>query len=158
MTDEEFTKLVAVAEGRPTKDRPTPGERFVEFISFLRLTGARTVEAARLKWTDIDLAKAVITLTRHKTSKMQRQPKPRVIPLLPEVVSLLIAIRQRQEPGELLFHNHAARPGTAATYRFACVVPVRKPASRTTPSFMACGTLSAHGQSSTEWISKRWQS
>jgi len=106
MTDDEFIRLVAAADSRFTKDRPRPGERFIEFIRFLRITGARTIEAARLRWTDIDLGKAVITLEHHKTSSMQRQPKPRVIPLLPEVISLLIEIRKRQEPGEFVFLNH----------------------------------------------------
>jgi integrase len=106
MTDAEFATLVKAAHGRVTKKHPTPGERFVEFITFLRLTGARTIEAALLKWSDIDLGNAAITLIKHKTSSTQRQPKPRVIVLTPEVVTFLIAIRQRQEPGEFVFYNH----------------------------------------------------
>jgi site-specific recombinase XerD len=106
MTEEEFNRLVKAAEGRITKKRPTPGERFIEFIRFLRITGARTKEAARLKWADIDLETALITLQRHKTSSQQRQPKPRIIPLVAEVVSLLIEIRKRKEPSEFVFLNH----------------------------------------------------
>ena len=75
MTDDEFNRLVKAADSRLTKDRPRPGERFIEFIRFLRITGARTIEAARLRWSDIDLEKAVITLEHHKTSSMQRQPQ-----------------------------------------------------------------------------------
>lgn len=37
-------------------------------------------------------------------------PKPRVIPLDPEVVGLLVAIRGRNEPGEFVFYNHRKTP------------------------------------------------
>lgn len=110
MTDGEFDRLVAAALGRKTKASPSPGERFVEYLGFLRLTGARTCEASRLKWADINLESAVIVIAKHKTSKTQRAPKPRVIPLDPEVVGLLVAIRQRQEPGDFVFRNHRGTP------------------------------------------------
>ena len=74
MTDEEFSRLVAAAHGRPTKKRPTPGERFVEFLRFLRATGARTAEAGRLQWSDVDLEGRAIVLKEHKTASMQRKP------------------------------------------------------------------------------------
>jgi integrase len=125
MTDEEFSALVVTADpprkprgerypsGRktcPSDERrkvvPTPGQRFIEFVRFLRLTGARTCEAAKLRWADIDLDNATITMMKHKTARMQRTPKPRVIPLVPEIVQLLIAIRARQEPGEFVFYTH----------------------------------------------------
>jgi integrase len=106
MTDDEFTRLLASAEGRKTKQHPTPGERFVELVRFLRITGARTAEASQLRWPDIDLEGAVIVLKQHKTSRTQRQPKPRTIPLHPEIVLLLIEIRKRNEPGEFVFYNH----------------------------------------------------
>ena len=46
----------------------------------------------------------------HKTSRTQRTPKPRVIPLTQEVVELLTAIRRRQEPGPLVFRTHRGTP------------------------------------------------
>ena len=110
MTEAEFATLVKAAEGRITKQHPTPGERFVEFITFLRLTGARTIEASLLTWSNIDLDTATITLVEHKTTSTQRQPKPRVIVLTPEVVKLLIAIRSRKEPGDYVFLNHRRTP------------------------------------------------
>ncbi len=110
MTDEEFLLLLKGCEGRSTKKSPSPAERFRELVHFLRLTGARTCEASRLKWTDIDLEGAVIVLTRHKTSRTQREPKPRVIPLTPEVVELLVTIRRRNEKGEFVFTNHRGTP------------------------------------------------
>jgi integrase len=121
MTDAEFDALLVTAE-RPTKtidrypsgrkvcpsDRnrrkgPSAADRFREILRFLRLTGARPGEAAKLQWDNIDLAAGLIVLTTHKTSKTQRTPKPRVIPLTQEVVALLTSILRRQEPGSRVF-------------------------------------------------------
>lgn len=110
MTDDEFEQLVVAAQGRETKVKPNPGDRFVEFLRFLRLTGARPCEASQLRWTDLNLDTGVIVLTKHKTAKTQRVPKPRVISLDPEIVELLISIRSRNEPGELVFYNHRGTP------------------------------------------------
>ncbi|QJX01174.1 tyrosine-type recombinase/integrase [Frigoriglobus tundricola] len=106
MTDDEFDRLVVATRGRETTRKPNPGERFVEYLRFLRLTGARTCEAAKLRWADINIEQAVIVMARHKTSRMQRVPKPRVIALHPEIVALLVTIRERNEPGEFVFLNH----------------------------------------------------
>jgi integrase len=106
MTDEEFKKLLTAAQGRRTKKRPTPGQRFTELLHFLWATGARPGEAARLKWSDVKFTKSVIVIGEHKTSRTQRQPKPRIIPLTPSVVGLLVEIRKRNEPGEFVFRNH----------------------------------------------------
>lgn len=106
MTDDEFERLCVAAHGRKVKTGPHPGERFVEFLRFLRLTGARPCEARTLRWTDINLDAGAVVLTKHKTSRTQRVPKPRVISLDEEIVKLLIAIRSRNETGELVFYNH----------------------------------------------------
>ena len=98
MTDEEFRVLLrATARSRRgrTRKRPSPGERFRQVLFFLRYTGMRPGEMAALTWNDIDLDGGVIILHEHKTSKTQRVPKPRVVPL---VVKLLIRIRSRQDP------------------------------------------------------------
>ena len=68
--------------------RQQKAERFRELLHILRLTGARPGEASHLEWSHIDLDGAVIVLTVHKTSRTQRTPKPRVIPLTQEVVDL----------------------------------------------------------------------
>jgi integrase len=106
MTDDEFERLCVAAHGRKVKTGPHTGERFVEFLRFLRLTGARPCEARTLRWTDINLDAAAIVLTKHKTAKSQRTPKPRVIPLDTEVVQLLTSIRARNEAGEFVFYNY----------------------------------------------------
>jgi len=106
MTDAEFDLLLSASRGRQTTRRPSPGERFGELLRFLRLTGARPGEASKLEWSMVDCAQAVVILAEHKTSRTQRVPKPRVIPLHPDVVTLLVEIRRRNEPGTLVFTTH----------------------------------------------------
>lgn len=104
ITDAEFWGLLrATAPRRPSdrprskkRQRPTPGERFRQVLFFLRYTGTRPSEMAVLNWDDIHLDRRVIILRHHKTSRMQRQPRPRVIPLVPLVVKLLIRIKRQQ--------------------------------------------------------------
>src|SRR5262249_20743842 len=112
MTDDEFDRLVVAAKVRRTKTKKSvhPGDRFIELLRFVRLSGARTCEAARLCWSNIKIEDAEIVFKRHKTSSTQRTPKPRVIPLHPEVIKLLIAIRERNEPGPNVFHTHRGTP------------------------------------------------
>lgn len=93
---------------RKRRQRPSSGARFRQALVFLRFTDAWPGEMARLEWTDIDLEHQVIILRRHKTSKKTR--KPRVIPLHPVVVKLLISIRKRNEPGDHVFLNHRKTP------------------------------------------------
>ncbi len=110
MTDAEFEALLLACEGRKTKKPPSPADRFRELLRFLRFTGARPCEASRLRWDQVDCDHAVIVLEQHKTSRTQRAPRPRIIPLHPEVLRLLIAIKQRGEPGHFVFHNHRGTP------------------------------------------------
>ncbi len=110
MTDAEFERLLKAAEGKQTKKKPTPGERFCELLRFLRLTGARPGEAAALTWDQVDCEAGLIVLPKHKTSRTQRQPKPRVIVLTPDVVQLLVSIRRRKEPGSVVFLTHRLTP------------------------------------------------
>jgi integrase len=124
LTDEEFHGLLRATstwvkrqrckKPRPSdlrrRQRPSAGARFRELLVFLRYTGARPGEATCLRWDHIDLGNAVIQISQHKTTKTQRVKKPRVIPLHPVVVKLLIHIRKRKEPGEYVFLNHRKKP------------------------------------------------
>ena len=124
LTDAEFQALLRVTsvwakrrryqKPRPSdvkkRKHPSVGARFRQLLIFLRFTGARPGEACRLKWVDIDLDKAVIVLHQHKTSRTQRVKKPRVIPLTPVVLKLLIHIRRRQDPGDRVFLTHRKTP------------------------------------------------
>jgi integrase len=124
LTDEEFLALLRATSvwtkrkryQNPSPSdvkrrvRPSAGARFRQFLVFLRYTGARPGEASRLEWNDIDLNNAVITLHEHKTSRTQRVKRPRIIPLHPVVLKLLIHIRRRNEPGNCVFLNHRKTP------------------------------------------------
>jgi integrase len=105
MTDEEFDKLVRATVRRTTTGRrrckppkrPTAGMRFRNALFFLRYTGARPSEMVSLTWDAVDFDNGVIVLTQHKTRKLLRTPRPRIIQMTPQVVKLLRRIK-RQEP------------------------------------------------------------
>jgi integrase len=63
----------------------------------LKLTGSRPSELRGLRWADIDLDRCVVALNRHKTSRTQRTPRSRLIPLVPPIIRLLSLIRRRGE-------------------------------------------------------------
>jgi integrase len=122
LTDKEFQALLRATStwvkrarkkkvypsDRKRRQRPSAGARFRQFLIYLRFTGCRPKEAYRLRWDDIDLENAVIVLRRHKTSKKTK--KPRIIPLHPVVLKLLIQIRKRNEHPELVFLTHRRTP------------------------------------------------
>ncbi len=101
MTEEEFRAILRSTQSKGRK-KLTPGARFRQILLFLWLTGARPSEAAKLRWENVDFERQLIILPEHKTSRTQRTPRPRVIPLHPIVVRLLMAIRKRNE-GEYVF-------------------------------------------------------
>jgi integrase len=124
LTDDEFRALLRVSStwlnrkrsknpspsGRKRRKRPSAGARFRQLLIFLRYTGARPGEASALEWSDIDIDNAVIVLHEHKTSHTQRCKKPRIIPLHPVVLKLLIYLRQLGQPGNRVFLTHRKTP------------------------------------------------
>jgi integrase len=93
---------------RKRRVRPSSAARFRQVLVFLRFTGCRPGEAARLRWQDIDLDQRVLVLRRHKTAKKTR--KPRVVPIHPVVLKLLIFLRRLNQPGEHVFLTHRKTP------------------------------------------------
>lgn len=106
MTDREFEMLLAACQGRRFRNGASPGERFRELLIFLRLSGARPGEAIDLTWSSVDWSANVVVLTKHKTVRTQRSPRPRVIVLHPELTDLLRRIQRRKDPGEVVFQTH----------------------------------------------------
>lgn len=103
MTDGEFRSLLRHA-----------APIFRRVLVFLALTGCRPGEMCKLLWAHIDWQGKVIVLRKHKTIRMQREPKPRVIPLVPAAVKLLLWIRRQQEAAglatERVFTNSRGNP------------------------------------------------
>lgn len=66
MTVVEFQAILRATKNGRRRKKPTPGARFRQVLVFLWYTGCRPGEAARLTWSDIDFARQVIVLTRHK--------------------------------------------------------------------------------------------
>ena len=110
MTDDEFQRLLKAASGSyGKKRRPTPGARFRQIVVALRYTGCRPGELASLKWSNIDPDRGEIVLQRHKTSRMQRDPKPRIIPLHPVIIKMLVYLR-RYATGDHVFTTFRGTP------------------------------------------------
>ena len=115
ITDDEYQSLLRhTASGYGKRQRPSPAARFRQVMVFLRFSGARPQEAYRLRWTDIDFDRAEIVLVDHKTARTQKVPRPRIIPLHPVVVKLLLWIRRR-ESNEFVFVNHRGKPWDRTT-------------------------------------------
>jgi len=110
MTPEEFQSILRASGDNPGhRKKVTPGARFRQVLVFLWYTGCRPSEAAKLRWTDVDLEQAVLVLREHKTRRTQKNPRPRVIPLDRVAVKLLTWIRKRSE-GDHVFLNHRKTP------------------------------------------------
>ena len=103
MTDEEYDRLLKAAG---------PDSRLGEILRFLWYTGCRPSELRQLRWPDIyfQVKTPAIVIQKHKTSRTQRVPKPRVIPIVEEVAGLLKRIEARSEHDEFVFVTHRRTP------------------------------------------------
>jgi integrase len=111
MTEQEYARLRNVTRGgKRTGRAASSGRRLREILFFMKLTGARPSELRNLRWSDIDPDRGVITLTRHKTSRTQKTPRPRVIQLVPATVKVLALIRRRGEVANHVFVTHLGTP------------------------------------------------
>lgn len=107
---EEFQAILrASGESAVHWKKTTPGARFRQILIFLRFTGCRPSEAAKLLWSDIDWRTNCIVLKKHKTARTQKTPRPRVIPMHPVVVKLLQLLQRRTE-ADHVFLNRYRRP------------------------------------------------
>ena len=109
MTPAEFQAILR-ASGNPwRKTKPTPAARFRQVLTFLWYTGCRPCEVSALRWRDVDLDRSLIILEEYKTRRLQKNPRPRIVPLHPVVVKLLNGLRRRGE-GEHVFLTHRKTP------------------------------------------------
>ncbi len=105
LTPAEFQALLRATSGRVTKRRPSPGARFRQFLIFLWYSGMRPGEVSDLTWNDIDWQSASVVLRKHKTIRTQRHPRPRIVPLHPVLIKLLLSIKKRNQPSEYIFQT-----------------------------------------------------
>ena len=68
-----------------------------------------------MKWASVDLDNGVAILHEHKTAKTQRIPKPRVIIFGEEVTRLLLAVKDRGDPGDSVFVTFRLTPWHRST-------------------------------------------
>jgi integrase len=108
MTQQEFQAILRASGGKKWK-KPTPGARFRRILLYLWLTGCRPSEAAVLTWDNVDFERRLVTLKEHKTSRTQKTPRPRIIPLHPVLVKRLRWI-ERQDEGHTVFLSHRRAP------------------------------------------------
>jgi len=84
MSDEHFAALLRNA---------SPHYRRV--LIFLKMTGARPKEMATIKWKDVRLEQGRVVLAEHKNAR--KTGKPRVIPLVPPLVKMLVWMRSHRQ-------------------------------------------------------------
>jgi integrase len=98
-----FYRAVCALENRTSRD----------FLLLLMFTGFRKTEAARLKWTDIDLVQRIITLSapNTKTKKMVE------VPMSDFIYDLLVARRASGEKSEYVFPGRRAGKPMSDTQR-----------------------------------------
>jgi integrase len=83
MTDDEFQMLLRGSDST-----------FRRFLIFLKFTGCRPGEAASMRWADVRFEEGAVVLQEHKTAR--KTGRPRIIPLVPTVIKLLLWMRFRQ--------------------------------------------------------------
>jgi integrase/recombinase XerD len=79
-TEEELDSLIAGT-----------GRKMATLLQLLKETGCRVGEALKLKWTDVDFERRVITITPEKSSK------PRVIPVSDKLIGMLNGLQRKDD-------------------------------------------------------------
>jgi integrase len=82
MTDDEFQSLLRGSDAA-----------FRRFLIFLKFTGCRPGEAASMRWADVRFEEGAVVLQEHKTAR--KTGRPRIIPLVPTVIKLLLWMREQ---------------------------------------------------------------
>jgi integrase len=109
MSGSEFRRIWGQSRhGKKTGRWRTAGRRYREVLFFIRLTGARPKEVRDLLWTEIDAARGLARIQRHKTSKKTR--KERIIPLTVPILRLLRAIGERDGTAGVVFKTTRGGP------------------------------------------------
>jgi integrase len=93
----------------------------------LPVTPARPGEIRKLTWVMIDWPNHRLVISRHKTSRTQRTPKARIIPIPPFVKSMLRWLQKRQGHQPYCFLNSEGKAWTKdATVQHCALSSLRK--------------------------------
>jgi integrase len=108
------------SRGRPQRRRPMSDEEFQTlmrgsdltfrgFLIFLKFTGCRPGEAAGMRWPDVHFEEGAVVLNEHKTAR--KTGRPRIIPLVPTVIKLLLWMRSAREDSRTREQDHVFTNG-----------------------------------------------
>jgi len=100
VTDEEFQALL----------RHSTDAVFRQFLLMLRYTSARPGEIRKLTWTMVDWPNHRLVITRHKTTRTQKVPKPRIIPIPLCIENLLRRLQKQQGDQPYCLLNSQGQP------------------------------------------------
>jgi integrase len=101
-TEEEYQALL----------RHCSDEHFRHVLMALRFTAARPGDLRGLKWSMVQWDQHRWYITKHKTTKTAREPKPRIIGMSDAVEEMLRERRARYGQGEYVFLNIHGKPWT----------------------------------------------
>ena len=100
MSEKDFRRILSDAS-----------PEFRRVLLFLWWTGCRPLELCSLKWSFIDIEKAVAVLREHKTAHSRKDRLPRVIVLSEKAIRLLTWLLDDQSTGEeYVFLNRKGKP------------------------------------------------
>jgi integrase len=102
ITDEEFQALL----------RNNTDALFRRFLLMLRYTSARPGEVRNLTWVMIDWPNHRLVIPRHKSSRTQKMPKPRIIPIPIMIEKMLRWMQKRDGHKPFCFLNSEGKPWT----------------------------------------------
>jgi integrase len=96
MSDQELQALLRGAD---------PG--FRRFLLFLKFSGARPIELSTMRWRHVRFDQSSVVLEEHKTA--HRTGRPRLIPLVPPLVKMLVWMRSHRQASVIGLVERAIR-------------------------------------------------
>ena len=75
-------------------------------FKLLLLTGQRLQEVLGMRWSEIDLERALWTLPAHDPGRSKARSAPHIVPLAPPAADLLATMREAGQARPTVFHGH----------------------------------------------------
>jgi integrase len=106
MTDDEYQTLLRGAD-----------PQFRRLVVMLAFSGCRPIEASTTKWADVRFEEKCILLRAHKSAT--KTGKPRLIPLVPTTIKLLLWIRRHRQITTIQLVESVLRKGPVKAWELA---------------------------------------